>query len=103
MQLLPLALLLGSASAIRVPARLPTSRRTVIPASLPAVLVPLSASATIVDDVMYELNRPPITMNPFTVTPVGYTFFIGYAAYLAWTIFKPPSEAEEKAAVSYAD
>lgn len=45
-------------------------------------------------DVMTELNKPPITLNPFSVSPAGQSFFLGYACYLGWQIFRPPNEAE---------
>lgn len=54
------------------------------------------ARADFMDDVMTELNKPPITLNPFTMSPSGQAFFVGYAAYLAWQIFRPPSEAEQE-------
>lgn len=69
-----------------------------MPVALPAALLPLSAGAISVDEILYEVNRPPITLNPFSVTPVGITFFIGYFAYLAWSILRPPTEAEQAAA-----
>jgi FKBP-type peptidyl-prolyl cis-trans isomerase len=46
---------------------------------------------------MVEMNKPPITLNPFSVQPVGQAFFAGYGAYLAWQILRPPSEAEVEA------
>ena len=49
------------------------------------------------DEVMYELNKPPITLNPFSVQPAGQAFFAGYGVYLAWNILRPPNAAEVEA------
>jgi len=53
-----------------------------------------AAHADFMADVMVELNRPPISLNPFSLSPAGQAFFLGYGAYLGWQIFRPPSEAE---------
>ena len=87
--LLRVALLLGSASALRVqpPALRPTSANR---ASSFALALPLSqllvpaASADFFD----ELGKPPIELNPFVVNPSGYVFIGLYVAYLAWSIFR---------------
>lgn len=42
----------------------------------------------------YELNKPPIDLNPFTINPVGYLFGAMYVSYLGWQVFGPVSEAE---------
>ena len=49
------------------------------------------------DDVMVELNKPPITLNPFSLQPAGAAFFAGYGAYLVWNVFRPPNAAEVEA------
>ena len=49
------------------------------------------------DAVMEELNKPPITLNPFSIQPAGQVFFAGYGAYLVWSIIRPPNEAELEA------
>jgi len=54
----------------------------------------LVAEASLADQIWYELNRPPVTLNPFEVSPVGYVFVAMYASYLGWQIFRPASEAE---------
>lgn len=51
-------------------------------------------------DIMYELNRPMIDMSPgrfpgFQLNPVGWIFVGLYLAYVGWTAFAPPSEAEK--------
>jgi len=92
------ALLVASASALQLqkPLQQRPSLRPAAPLAAAAVaLSPLAAHAEF--DIMYELNRPPITLNPFTVSPIGYTFFAGYLAWLAWQIFGPPTEAEAAA------
>ncbi|KAL3911427.1 MAG: hypothetical protein SGPRY_008696 [Prymnesium sp.] len=50
-------------------------------------------------DLWIEINKPPISLNPFEINPVGYLFFALYGAYLTWSIVRPPSEAEK----AYAD
>uniref|UniRef100_A0A7S0EZR4 peptidylprolyl isomerase n=1 Tax=Phaeocystis antarctica TaxID=33657 RepID=A0A7S0EZR4_9EUKA len=49
------------------------------------------------DEVMVELNKPPITLNPFSLQPAGAAFFAGYGVYLAWNVFRPPNAAEVEA------
>ena len=49
------------------------------------------------DEVMVELNKPPITLNPFSLQPAGQAFFAAYGAYLLWNVFRPPNAAEVEA------
>lgn len=49
------------------------------------------------DAVMEELNKPPITLNPFSIQPAGQAFFAAYGAYLVWSIVRPPNAAEVEA------
>lgn len=46
---------------------------------------------------MEELNKPPITLNPFSIQPAGQAFFAAYGAYLVWSIVRPPNAAEVEA------
>jgi len=48
-------------------------------------------------DWSYELNRPPIILSPFEVTPVGWTLAALYVGWFSWSIFRPQSEAEAAA------
>lgn len=89
------AMMLSSAAALRLPTPSP-SRLAVAQTSSAALALGVSAPA--VADFFEEINKPPISLNPFVINPVGYTFFAGYAAYLGWQIFRPPSDAETAAA-----
>lgn len=57
-----------------------------------------SLPALAVSDWWVEVNKPPIELAPFKINPVGWTFFAGYGAYLAWQLFRPESEAEQRRA-----
>jgi len=73
---------------VRPPSQLASASAAAL-ASLPAV--------ALADDWWIELNKPPITLNPFTINPIGYTVILGYVAYIAWQINKPMSEGEKAA------
>lgn len=103
--MLRLLLALASADALRI--GVPLARP---PASLSAdfrsaasgtgavtalVGTPLAAHA---DDLWVELNKPPINLSPFEINPVGWLFFGLYGSYLAWSILRPPTEAEKAVA-----
>ena len=101
-----LALVVG-ATALRVPTpsalRGPQSLADAKPPRLSTLLAPalalsltLPASAGLYEDVMVELNKPMVNLNPFSINPAGY-FIIGlYAAFLAYQGVAPPSEKEKE-------
>lgn len=94
-----LALLVGSSVALRLTPRPPLSKCRPPPAVWPAVATALTAlptSTAYADDFWVELNKAPIELAPFKINPVGYTFILGYLAYVAWQINKPLSEGEKK-------
>jgi len=43
---------------------------------------------------LQEFNRPPIELNPFTVTPTGWTLLALYLVWFSWSIFRPASAEE---------
>uniref|UniRef100_A0A7S0Q688 peptidylprolyl isomerase n=1 Tax=Coccolithus braarudii TaxID=221442 RepID=A0A7S0Q688_9EUKA len=112
-----LALAIAPASALhllsgRGPLQLPTKPHpspiirvgrtaSVPPSSLhlavSTLALPSAASALTSDEVWRELNRPPIMVSPFEITPIGYIFVGSYLAYVLWQIFGPVSEAEQQA------
>ena len=73
-------------------ARLPGAAAAL--AALGSQLAVPAASAEF--DLLYELNKPPIELNPFTVNPSGGLFFSLYVAYLGWSIFRPASAEEQE-------
>ena len=90
--------LLSSTTAYKLSPRplTPLSRRSTAGA---AAALGTSLPALAASDWWVEVNKPPIELAPFKINPVGWTFFAGYGAYLAWTLFKPESEAEQRRAV----
>ena len=64
------------------------SRGTALPLSLPlaagTLTLPSAASALTSDEVWFELNRPPIILSPFEITPIGYLLLGAYLAYVLW-------------------
>ena len=87
--------LLSSTTAYKLSPRplTPLSRRSTAGA---AAALGTSLPALAASDWWVEVNKPPIELAPFKINPVGWTFFAGYGAYLAWTLFKPESEAEQR-------
>jgi len=91
-----LALLLLSSCGVSS-LQLPLGVRPTLPhaardaAALAALSLPVHAA--VADDFWVEVNKPPITFNPLTINPVGYVFLAAYAAYVAYSILKPPDEA----------
>mmetsp|Transcript_33734 Transcript_33734/g.55699 ORF Transcript_33734/g.55699 Transcript_33734/m.55699 type:complete len:247 (-) Transcript_33734:421-1161(-) len=89
------------ASALRLPSGRPALRfssdhsiHTTIAAGTATNAFPMLASADLSQDLMVELNKPPVTLNPFSISPIGYCFFAGYLLYISWQIFGPVSEEE---------
>lgn len=93
------------ASALRLPARPPLRASAPAAAAATAATALLQAPiAAVADDgflgyasqqeFWVEFNKPPIELRPFHVNLFGYLLVGGYAAYIAWTILRPPSEAE---------
>jgi FKBP-type peptidyl-prolyl cis-trans isomerase len=78
------------------PAQRASSLRPALPA-LAASTISLPAVADEAWDALwYELNHePPISLNPFHINAVGYLIIGLYASYLGWSLFRPPSAAEE--------
>ena len=98
-----LALLALSPSALLVqqPPRLPrvVAERLTTAAAAAAAFGTCEAAQALPswDEVMVELNKPPITLNPFSLQPAGAAFFAGYGVYLVWNVFRPPNAAEVEA------
>ncbi|KAL1511909.1 hypothetical protein AB1Y20_005190 [Prymnesium parvum] len=92
-----LALVGSHAAALRLDAPRKTAhpnRVTLATPSLAAAVTSLPSCA-LATDLWVELNKPPINLNPFEINPVGWIFFAMYGSYLAWSIARPPSEAEK--------
>lgn len=103
-RLFALLSLCASASAFNMPAPRRTSQMAPrLQVDAKPALSPLAAAAAFSlampayaeFDIMAELNKPPINMNPFSFNLMGYVFIGMYACYLAWQVFGPVS-AEEK-------
>lgn len=58
--------------------------------------VVLATSASAEFDFQAEMNRPPIELDPFTVTPFGWAVLAVYLAWFSWSILRPPSQEETK-------
>ena len=99
--MLGLLALAPSALLVQQPPRLPrvVAERLTTAAAAAAAFGTCEAAQALPswDEVMVELNKPPITLNPFSLQPAGAAFFAGYGVYLVWNVFRPPNAAEVEA------
>ncbi len=80
----------------------PVARTVGMRAATRPALAPLAAAALACApaiaradfDLMAEINKPPITLNPFSIQPLGYAFFVLYGISVGWSLFRPASDKE---------
>eukprot|EP00962_Isochrysis_galbana_P035397 scaffold12131_cov112-Isochrysis_galbana.AAC.14 len=72
------------------------SQAAAVRASAAIAPMVLATSASAEFNFQVEMNRPPIELDPFTVTPFGWAVLAVYLTWFSWTILRPPSEEETK-------
>ena len=102
-------LCLSAASALRLPTPKPLAGLPKLPAFAAALGLVQAPLAALADDAFLgyasqkefwiDFNRPPIELNPIHVNPAGYILVTIYVTYIAWSILRPPNEAEAAYAV----